>query len=69
MFISVDLPLPDGPHTARNSPAWMSSEMLFSASMVVSPSRKRRLMLRSFRIGGWLVLSLMIDLNVDEWIW
>ena len=40
MFISVDLPDPDGPMMATNSPRSISNEMPLSTCTVTSPRRK-----------------------------
>src|SRR5260363_359316 len=47
IFISVDLPEPEAPMIATNSPAQILSVMLFSATASLSPDAKRRVTLTS----------------------
>ena len=37
MFMAVDLPEPDGPMMATNSPSWIVRSMLWSAVKAASP--------------------------------
>ena len=51
MFNSVDLPQPDGPMTAMNSPSVTSNETLFRAMVSISSVRKLLLSSSTFNIA------------------
>src|SRR3546814_6570189 len=52
MFISVDLPEPEGPITATKSPVSMSRSTPFSARKAVSPDPNVLVIWRSLMIGA-----------------
>src|SRR5690606_18949984 len=61
MLSSVDLPQPDGPMTATNSPAEMRRLTSFSAAVSTSLVRKTLLRLSSSIIGS----SFLVDVSLE----